>query len=71
MGIVLRKAAYTRQSVELATLFVAVYGAELSAAEGKFLVGTGFPCEDGAVVGAVHGLEHVLFAFFGSVDGLE
>ena len=71
VGIVLRKSAYTGQTVELTALFIAVDGSELCQTQGKVLVTAGFPCVDGAVVGAVHGLEEVLFALFWSGDGTE
>ena len=71
VGVVLRKSAYTGQTMELTALFVAVDGSELCQTQGKVLVATGLPGVDSAVVGAVHGLEEVLFALFGSGDGTE
>ena len=69
--VVLGKAAHTRQSVQLTALFVTVHGAELCEAQGQVLITAGLPSVNGAVVRAVHGLEHILLAFFGRVDRLE
>ena len=57
--------------MQLATLLIAIYGTEFGQTQRQVLVTAGTPCEDFAVVGAVHGLEHIFLAFFGGVDGLE
>ncbi len=71
VGIVLRKAAHACQAVELAALLVAVDCAELGQAQGQVAVAAGQRAEYLAVVGAVHGLEQILFALLGGMDGLE
>ena len=71
VGIVLGEGADAGEAVEFAALFVAIDGAEFGDAKGKVFVGVGLVFEDHAVVGAVHGFEEVLFAFFGGGDGAE
>ena len=71
MGIVLGEGAHAGKSVQLAALLVAVDSAELGDAQGQILIGTWPPGENLAVVGAVHGLQHVFLILLGSVDGLE
>ncbi len=71
VGVVLREASDARQTVQLARLLVAVYGAELGQTHRQLLVGAGLRAVDLAVVGAVHRLEQVLLALDGGVDGLE
>ena len=71
VGIVLSERTHTGQSVQLARLLIAIHGAELGAAEGEVLVRAWLPGKNLAVVRAVHGLEQILFTFFGCVDGLE
>ena len=71
MGVVLREAAHAGQAVQLTTLLVAVNGTELGIADGQVTVAAGSSLVNLAVVGAVHGLEHVLLALLGGGDGTE
>ena len=71
MGIVLGEAAHAGQAVELTTLLVAVNGTELGIADGQVTVAAGSGLVDLAVVGAVHGFEHVLLTLLGRGDGTE
>ena len=71
MSIVLGETTYTSQTVQLATLLVAIYGTELSQTQGQILVRTGLGLVDLAVVGAVHRFEQILLALDGGVDRLE
>ena len=57
--------------MELAALLVAVHGAELGEAERQVTVRTGSAAENLAVMGAVHGFEHVLLPFLRGMNGLE
>ena len=71
MGVVLCEAAHAGESVQLAALLVAEDGAELCDAQRQVFVGARLAGVDFAVVGAVHGLEHVFLVLFGRVDRLE
>ncbi len=71
VGVVLRESAHAGQAVQLAALLVAVHGSELGKAKRKVAVRTRLRLVNLAVVRAVHRLEQVLFALFGSVNGLE
>ncbi len=71
VGVVLSKATNTSQTMELATLLVAVYGAELCVAQRQVAIGAGLGTVDFAVVRAVHRLEQILLALDWGVDGLE
>ncbi len=71
MGIVLSKATHAGQTMKLAALLVAVNCSEFGQSQGQIAVGARKCAENLAVVGAVHRLEQVLFAFLGGVDGLE
>ena len=71
MRIVLGKTPDPRQTMQLATLFVAVNSTKLSQTQRQITVGAGLELVDFAVVGAVHGFEHKLFALLGRFDGLK
>ena len=71
VSIVLRETAHARQSVQLTTLLIAVNGTELGIADRKVTVTAGSGLVDLAVVGAVHGFEHVLLTLLGRGDGTE
>ena len=71
MGVILSESAHTCQAMELAALFVAVYGAEFGEAQRQVAIAAGECFVDFAVVRAVHGLEQILFTLFRSMDGLE
>ena len=71
VGIVLCKRANACQSVQLAALFVAIHRTKLGNAQRQVFIRTGFPRKHLAVVRTVHRLEHILFVFFGCMDGLK
>ena len=69
MGVVLREAAHTEESVQSTGSLVAVYRAQLSPAQGQVAVRLGTVLVEQAVEGAVHGLDLVLVALH--LHGLE
>ena len=71
VGIVLRERTYTRQTVQLTALLVAIYRTELCDTQGQVAIAAGLPSEDLAVVRTVHRLQHVLLILLGGMDGLE
>ena len=72
VGIVLREATHTRQTVELTALLVAIDRTELSQTLGQVTIGVRTKSlEDLTVVRAVHWLEHELFALLRRSDGAE
>ena len=71
VGVVLREAAHSGQSVELAALLIAVDGAKFGQSQWQVAVAAGERTEYFAVVGAVHRFEQVFLTFLGGVDRLE
>ena len=71
MSIVLRETAHTGQTVKLATLLVAVNGAEFGKAQRQVLIRARRSLIDFAVVRAVHWLQEIFFAFLRGVNWLE
>ena len=71
MGIILRKSTHPSQSVQLATLLVAIHSSKLCNTQRQIFIGMGLPRINGTMVGAVHRLEHILFALFRCMNCLE
>ncbi len=71
MGVVLREAAHTCQTMQFTALFVAIDRAEFGKAQRQFAIRTRESAEYLAVVRAVHGFEQILFTFFRRVYRLE
>ena len=71
MSIILRKPANPSQSVQLATLLIAIHCSKLCNTQRKVLIGVRLPRINGTMVGAVHRFEHILFALFRSMNCLE
>ena len=69
--IVLRKASYTRKSVQFTALLVAIHRSEFGKPNRQISVGVRFYLIYFAVVGAVHWFEHKLFPFLRRLDGTE
>ena len=71
MSIILSKATYTGQSVQLTTLLVTAYCTEFSDSQRQIAIRTRRVLIDHTVVRTVHRFQEVFFSFFRSMNRLE
>ena len=69
--VILRESSCTGQPVELSTLLIPIDGSKLRIPNGKVPVAAWPAFVDLAVVRTIHGLQQILLALSGGLDGLK